>query len=279
MNTNFLNSLTNFIRKRTFEFLGLILISTSIGLTIAFTTYSPEDPSFIYGDREFVIQNFFGIYGSSVADFLLQSFGLVSFLILINFFSWGINLLYKKEIKKIILKLFLIVVYLNLGTIFIYITFNNSFWLIDNGNSGFVGKIGYNFLSNWFPWIDNKFSIYGLLLITLILFVLSSDLNFKKLTIGIFSLFKKKGDNISKIDFDEHNIVEKNKIIEKPQQSFLFESNDNVKKEPNLSKSIYKLPAIEYLEKSLSKLSSSNFNKSRPNGEFMEKIFLVSMEK
>ena len=274
MNTNFLNSLTNFIRKRTFEFLGLILISTSIGLTIAFTTYSPEDPSFIYGDREFVIQNFFGIYGSSVADFLLQSFGLVSFLILINFFSWGINLLYKKEIKKIILKLFLIVVYLNLGTIFIYITFNNSFWLIDNGNSGFVGKIGYNFLSNWFPWIDNKFSIYGLLLITLILFVLSSDLNFKKLTIGIFSLFKKKGDNISKIDFDEHNIVEKNKIIEKPQQSFLFESNDNVKKEPNLSKSIYKLPAIEYLEKSLSKLSSSNFNKSRPNGEFMEKILL-----
>ena len=274
MNTNFLNSLTNFIRKRTFEFLGLILIFTSIGLTIAFTTYSPEDPSFIYGDREFAIQNFFGIYGSSVADFLLQSFGLVSFLILINFFSWGINLLYKKEIKKIILKLFLIVVYLNLGTIFIYITFNNSFWLIDNGNSGFVGKIGYNFLSNWFPWIDNKFSIYGLLLITLILFVLSSDLNFKKLTIGIFSLFKKKGDNISKIDFDEHNIEEKNKIIEKPQQSFLFESNDNVKKEPNLSKSIYKLPAIEYLEKSLSKLSSSNFNKSRPNGEFMEKILL-----
>ena len=108
MNTNFLNSVTNFLKKRTFEFIGLILISTSIGLAIAFTTYSPEDPSFLYGDRDFEIKNFFGIYGSSIADFLLQSFGLVSFLILANFLFWGINLIIQKEIKRIILKLFFV---------------------------------------------------------------------------------------------------------------------------------------------------------------------------
>ena len=45
MNTNFFNSVTNFLKKRTFEFIGLILISVSIGLAIAFSTYSPEDPS------------------------------------------------------------------------------------------------------------------------------------------------------------------------------------------------------------------------------------------
>jgi S-DNA-T family DNA segregation ATPase FtsK/SpoIIIE len=196
MNTNFLNSLTNFLIKRTFEFIGLILISTSIGLAIAFTTYSPEDPSFVYGDRDFEIKNFFGIYGSSIADFLLQSFGLVSFLILANFLFWGINLIIKKEIKKIILKLFLVVLYLVLGTIFIYITFNNSFWLIDNGNSGFVGKIGYEFSSTWFPFIDNTYSVYVLLLLTLIFFIFSADLNIKKIFTGIISiiafLFKKK---------------------------------------------------------------------------------------
>ena len=100
MNTNFLSSVTNFLKKRTFEFLGLILISASIGLTIAFTTYSPEDPSFVYGDRDFEIKNFFGIYGSSIADFLLQSFGLLSFLLLVNLLFWGINLIIKKEIKN-----------------------------------------------------------------------------------------------------------------------------------------------------------------------------------
>ena len=107
MNTNFLNSVTNFLKKRTFELLGLILISSSITLAISFITYSPEDPSFIYGDNSIEIKNFFGIYGSSIADFLLQSFGLVSFLLLATFLFWGISLLIKKEIKKIFLKLFL----------------------------------------------------------------------------------------------------------------------------------------------------------------------------
>ena len=82
MNTNFLNSLTNFLKKRTFEFVGLLLISLSIGLIISFITYSPSDPSFVYGKENITIKNFFGIYGSNVSDFLLQSFGLVSFLLL-----------------------------------------------------------------------------------------------------------------------------------------------------------------------------------------------------
>ena len=278
MNTNFLNSVTNFIKKRTFEFIGLILISTSIGLAIAFTTYSPEDPSFIYGDRDFEIKNFFGIYGSSVADFLLQSFGLVSFLILANFLFWGINLIIKKEIKRIILKLFLVISYLVLGTIFIYITFNNSFWLIDNGNAGFVGKIGYEFLSTWFPYIDNSYSAYGLLLLTLILFIFSSDLNFKKIATGTYSiiasLFRRKNNTVPDINFDETPVEEKSEIIERPQQSFSFGSEAKSEKIVNPVRSKYKLPVIDYLEKNSSKLSATDLNKNRPDGEFMEKILL-----
>ena len=278
MNTNFLNSVTNFLKKRTFEFIGLILISTSIALAIAFTTYSPEDPSFIYGDRDFEIKNFFGIYGSSVADFLLQSFGLVSFLILANFLFWGINLIIKKEIKRIILKLFLVISYLVLGTIFIYITFNNSFWLIDNGNAGFVGKIGYEFLSTWFPYIDNSYSAYGLLLLTLILFIFSSDLNFKKIATGTYSiiasLFRRKNNAVPDINFDETPVEEKSEIIERPQQSFSFGSEAKSEKIVNPVRSKYKLPVIDYLEKNSSKLSAADLNKNRPDGEFMEKILL-----
>ena len=278
MNTNFLNSVTNFLKKRTFEFIGLILISTSVALAIAFTTYSPEDPSFIYGDRDFEIKNFFGIYGSSVADFLLQSFGLVSFLILANFLFWGINLIIKKEIKRIILKLFLVVAYLVLGTIFIYITFNNSFWLIDNGNAGFVGKIGYEFLSTWFPYIDNSYSAYGLLLLTLILFIFSSDLNFKKIATGTYSiiasLFRRKNNTVPDINFDETPVEEKSEIIERPQQSFSFGSEAKSEKIVNPVRSKYKLPVIDYLEKNFSKLSATDLNKNRPDGEFMEKILL-----
>ena len=278
MNTNFLNSVTNFLKKRTFEFIGLILISTSIGLAIAFTTYSPEDPSFVYGDREFEIKNFFGIYGSSIADFLLQSFGLVSFLILANFLFWGINLIIQKEIKRIVLKLFLVVSYLVLGTIFIYITFNNSFWLIDNGNSGFVGKIGYEFLSTWFPYIDNTYSAYGLLLLTLIFFIFSADLNIKKIITGTFSiiasLFRRKENTIPDINLEADPIEDKSEIIERPQQSFSFGDLTQSEKPSTSLRSKYKLPAIDYLDKSSTKLSASELNKNRPDGEFMEKILL-----
>ena len=278
MNTNFLNSLTNFLKKRTFEFLGLILIITSIGLAIAFTTYSPEDPSIIYGDRNFEIKNFFGIYGSSIADFLLQSFGLASFLLLANFLFWGISLLIKKEIKRIILKLFLVVAYLILGTVFIYITFNNSFWLIDNGNSGFVGKIGYNFISAWFPGIDNNYSAYGLLLMTLVLFIFSSDLNFKKILTKIFffiiSIFKKKDNKFSEINFEATSVEEKNEIIESSQETFSFVNETSIQKQNTPTRSKYKLPTVDYLEKNSSKLSSIDLNKNRPEGEFMEKILL-----
>ena len=278
MNTNFFNSVTNFLKKRTFEFIGLVLISVSIGLAVAFSTYSPEDPSFVYGDKEFEIKNFFGIYGSSIADFLLQSFGLVSFLLLINFLSWGINLVFKKELKRIILKLFLVTCYLTLGTVFIYITFNNSFWLIDNGNSGFVGKIGYNFLSSWFPWTDEIYTTYGLLLLTLTLFIFSSDINFKKIFTGIWylivSLFKRKEATIPDVNLENVPLEEKSEIVERPQQSFAFDEQLTPSKEIAQPRSKYKLPAIDYLEKNTSKLSASELNKNRPDGEFMEKILL-----
>ncbi len=273
MNTNFLDSVTNFLKKRTFELLGLILVLSSVALTIAFTTYSPEDPSFIYGDRNFEIQNFFGIYGSSIADFLLQSFGLASFLLLLNFLFWGLDLIIKKELRRIILKLFLVVAYLTVGTVFIYLTFDNSFWLIDNGNSGFVGKIIYNFINTWAPWIDDTYSIYGLLLLTIIFFSFSAGISYKKIFSIIISLFKKKPVENVEPDFSKINIEDQPQTLEKPQQSFSFDTDMIPKSDQVGGKNKYKFPDINYLEKNLSKLTSDR-NKNRPDAEFMEKILL-----
>ena len=88
MNTSIYISVTNFLKKRTLEFIGLCLISIGVLLSISFITYSPSDPSLIYGPEKTAIKNFFGIYGSIVSDFLLQSFGLVSFLLLITIIGW-----------------------------------------------------------------------------------------------------------------------------------------------------------------------------------------------
>ena len=278
MNTNFLDSVTNFIKKRTFELLGIILILTSLALAVSFATYTPEDPSFIYGDSNIEIKNFFGIYGSSIADFLLQSFGLASFLLLANFIFWGLSLLIKKEIKGILLKLFFVVVYLTLGSIFIYLTFNNSFWLIDNGNSGFVGEISYNFINNLTTWVNNKYFIFIIFFLTIIFFIYSSGLNVKNIMARtlqlILSIFKKKEKIDASLNFSNSIIDKEEILIEKPQQSFLFENTKKEVKETTLMKIKYKLPSIDFLEKSISKPGLLDANKSRPNAEFMEKILL-----
>ena len=271
MNTNFLNSLTNFLKKRTFEFLGLILILVSLALAISFATYAPDDPSFIYGNSDLEIKNLLGIYGSSVADFLLQSFGLASFLLLVNFIFWGLNLLFKKEIKKIILKLFFVILYLTLGSIFIYLTFNNSFWLIDNGNSGFVGEISYNFISNFIPWIDNVYTLFVLFFFTMIFFIYSSDLNIKDLLIKLFS---KKEKNEVQIHCPENDVVQDEILTEKSQQSFLFENTKKEFKETTQTKVKYNLPPLDFLEQNSSKPNLLDSNKNRPDVEFMEKILL-----
>ncbi len=277
MNTNFLNSLTNFIKKRTFELIGLLLILASVALAISFITYTPDDPSFIYGDTNIEIKNLLGIYGSSIADFMLQSFGLTSFLLLANLIFWGIILLKNKEIKKVILKLFLVMLYLIFGSVYIYMTFNNSFWLIDNGNSGFIGEVGYNIINNFAPWINNEFSVLTLFFLTLLFFILSSELDIKAIILVIpkflLNNFKKKRIDSDATHSDNSNLETNfNSEVNKPQQSFIFENHEKTN-DPEIEKKVrYRLPSIEFLEKKSPSSSLLDTNKNLPDSEFMEKI-------
>jgi S-DNA-T family DNA segregation ATPase FtsK/SpoIIIE len=270
MNTNFLNSLTNFLKKRTFEFVGLVLISLGIALTISFATYSPSDPSLIYGESNSNIKNFFGIYGSKVSDFLLQSFGLISFLILATLISWGLKLIIEKELKNIIYKLFFLTLYLIFGCTFLHITFNNSFWLLDNGNSGFIGELIYNFIYQYTPLIENQYTSFALVALTMLFFILSSDINFKKIVSRLFSFSSNKRDevveNVSN-DVMAENILHEEK--KETQQSFFF-AKDQTKTLEKSKK--FQLPSIDLLEKNNSKLSPQEMSKNRPDGKFMEGI-------
>ena len=89
---------TNFLKNRTIELMGLSLIFAALLLSLSFLTYSPTDPTFLFDAENSNTNNLLGIYGGIIADFLLQSFGVTSFLILITIISWGLNLIIKKEI-------------------------------------------------------------------------------------------------------------------------------------------------------------------------------------
>ena len=275
-------NITDFLKKRTIELIGLFLIFIALLLSISFFSYSPTDPTLILGSQNVAINNLLGIYGGRVADFLLQSFGLVSFLFLITIMIWGISLVIKKEIKKIHHKIFYLILYLIFTCIFVNIIFNNSFWLIDNGNSGFLGQILFDRISFLLPGINNEYIVFVCIVLSSIFFILASNINIKYfLTFPkkIYEVFNRdnKSTHYSEIDTDKNeDTIKNNKLANIPQQTFSFEKNEeslttNIKP---LDFKNFRLPSVDLLEKKPSKINLLDQSKNRPDGKFIEKILL-----
>ena len=286
MNSQILIKINNFIKNRLIEGIGVVLIFASIFLLLSLISYSPNDPNFIYTPENVQIKNIFGFYGSVISDFLLQSLGLISFLIVINFFYWGIKITVKKNSSNFIIKSFFVFLYILFGTTALNIINNSSFWLIDNGNSGFIGRIIKENIFNLTPLINNQFVIYFIILLTFIFFIVSLETNKNGIIkilffpfafiIEIKNLFKnRKKESESDLNFSNADIEseidnEKSDILK--EQPFLPFSEK--KREQVDSQRKYKLPVISFLEK-----NQTLKNKNKISGDellkktqFLEKI-------
>ena len=114
--------------------------------------------------------------------------------LVINFFYWGIKLTKKKTISNFIAKIFFTLIYIIFGTTVLNIFYSNSFWLIDNGNGGFVGRAIRENIYYFSPIIENQFVIYSLILLTFIFFILSLNIKLneiKKILLFPFIIIKK----------------------------------------------------------------------------------------
>jgi DNA segregation ATPase FtsK/SpoIIIE, S-DNA-T family len=284
MNSELLNKINNFIKNRLIEFAGVLLMLISIFLLTSIITYSPGDPNFIYTPENTEIKNLGGFYGSVVSDFLLQSLGLISILLVFNFFYWGAKLTNQKKISFIINKVIFVFIYIIFGTTSLNILYNDSFWLIDNGNGGFVGRIIKESIYYITPLVETNYVIYSIIVLTFIFFILSLGMKpneFTKILLLPFTLVKKiknlfKKDNKNYEDSSEAidiNIeIQNDSLIssKKEKQPILPFSN---KKE---LKTNYKLPTINFLEKNPDIRNKKNIDNSEltKNSEFLEKILL-----
>ena len=189
MNSKILIRVNNFVKNRLIELTGALLILCSIFALASIFTYSPNDPNFIYTPESTEIINIGGFYGSVISDFFLQAIGLIFILLVLNILIWGFKLLINKKINNIIVKFFYVLIYVIFGTIFLNIAYNESFLLIDNGNGGFVGRIIKENIYNLIPLIENKYSVYSLIFLTIVFFVLSSGLKINEIYKILSSLF------------------------------------------------------------------------------------------
>ncbi len=268
----FINKIGSFCIKRLAELIGISLITISILLLISLLSYSPEDPNFIFPENT-VVKNLLGTKGSYVSDLLFQSFGLIAILIPITYFFTGINILISKTFLIIIENTFFAVFYIFIGCLFFTAFHEKSFWLIINGNNGFLGNL---FEDNFLLSVvtsNKKFSYYFLIILISLFFFKS--INFK--IFFIFSLIKKILFIFSKKPKRESDYNQVN--FEKPTEPMVNETriqeNFSFKKEPISDTKIvkFKLPTIDFLKKPTKK-ERENSSEIKINGNTLEKILL-----
>ena len=93
------NLLINFTIKRLAEILGIIIFIAGFSLFLALSTYSPEDPNFIFPDNR-EIKNILGFRGSFISDFF---FSVNRFNFLLVFIYLNDNRYQYFQIKRIFL--------------------------------------------------------------------------------------------------------------------------------------------------------------------------------
>ena len=268
----YVNKIAVFCINRIAEFVGLFIISISIFLIISLATYSPEDPNFIFPEST-VIENLMGSKGSFISDLLFQSFGLIAILIPFTFFFTGIKIFLSKKFLIIIENIFFTILYIIFGCLFFQAFSEKSYWLIINGNDGFVGNIfSDTFLLNFITKTE-KFSFYVLIFLTSVLFLKSINFRVSYIFVllkKILQFFKRKDISESIVDntsFDKPLEVQENET--RIQENFSFEKP----KQQEVKKFKFDLPTLDFLKKP-SKKERESSSEIKVNEETLEKILL-----
>ena len=180
LNKNIYTNTLNFFKKRFIELFGLVLISLFLFFSYSLFSYSPEKFYFNLQDRRAETGTFF----SKIFKYSCRLFSPIFWLNIVfncnKHIILGVILVINKKIKNLLSKIFFTILYINLGCLFIYLTNNNSFWLIDNGNSGFVGEKSFNIINSFYPILENQFFKAAIFFLVCIFFILGSGINLKR---------------------------------------------------------------------------------------------------
>ncbi|MDB4070491.1 DNA translocase FtsK [Candidatus Pelagibacter sp.] len=268
------NNTINFGINRIIEIAGIALVIIGFLLLVSLTSFSPDDPNFIFPDNV-EIKNLLGFNGSYIADFFFQTFGVIALLIPFTLIFSGINIVLNKKIFLIFESIFYSVLYSSFGSLFFSFFYPAAFNLYINGNGGFIGKyLEKTFLTSLIS-INSQISYYLLILIILILFLISIHFKISSFYKMIKTLFKLIFVKKEKSYTNENEII--NEFIPQEEITNLIQEDLPFIKSENRSPSKkirFKLPTIDLLkiptQKDREKLKDEDYIDS----EFLEKILL-----
>ena len=263
----------NFAIKRLTEIFGIFIFVAGVMLLIALTTYSPEDPNFIFPDNT-EIKNLLGFQGSFVSDLFFQSLGLISYLVSFTLIMTGINIFRIKEFFLIIENIFFVILYSIFGTLFLNHFYSKGFVLYINGNGGFIGSYLNQTFLNSLIYINETLFYYILILLILFLFLISINFNpsrFFVYTKKILSfLFIKKEKNYTFKNEIINEYIPEDEIKNLIQEDLPFIKSES---KPN-NKIKFQLPSLNYLKVATRKERENLHKNETQDPNFLEKILM-----
>jgi len=156
------------------KLLGILLITCAILLSIALITHSEYDNSFMHSStaQDGVVHNWLGSYGALISDFLIQTIGWASFLLVIFVLMDSYRLVTKKSVRHILLRMSFMVLSLNFLPIFISSLYADNINIVYYTEYNPGGYFGYFWLSEITANL-NYCSILAVRIMSGLLFILS----------------------------------------------------------------------------------------------------------
>ena len=268
------NNTLQFTIDRLIEIFGIGILLFGIMLLVALSSYSPDDPNFIFPENT-KIKNLLGFQGSYISDLFFQTLGKISYLISLTLIFTGINIFKSKDFFLIIENIFFIILYSVFGSLFFSFFYKNNFELYINGNGGFIG----NYLDKSFLHDLINLNV-GIAYIFLILFITCFFLISINFSLSRFWNFLKKilyfiNKDRDKTYTDKSEIINEyipqDEIKNLIQEDLPFIKADKVIENKKIK---FKLPSLELL-KTPTKHERENLDQDEYHDpEFLEKILL-----
>ena len=245
---------------------GIFFLIISIALFLAIFTFNIEDNSFLTNSSA-TPSNSLGSIGSYIASFLLYSFGLMSYFIVIFLLINSIAVFRKKDLKYFFIRLLLLLISITLiPQIFIYWDWE----YMSMGQINSWGEVSYNiYQKHQIEWLSYFCTAAGFIIFLLI----QNIFNLLKLPKINLKLLTIKEKNREQIRIKKEPIINNRDIIQEKDLNEPPTNKDDHLVGKNLSDS-YLSPSLEILD------SDSNIDQKKKNqssikerSELLERVF------
>lgn len=166
-----------------YEISAVILFTIGVIVLLSLISYSPKDPSFLNLNPSVKVKNYVGKFGSTIAEILIQFFGIPCFIIPLIFFYFSANLFFTKIRREILLKGIISFLFILTLSSFFPFLFNFIKWEnIELKSGGVIGELLSNFMIKNF---NKTGAIIILLLFILIFLLILTKISIKKILVLI----------------------------------------------------------------------------------------------